>query len=218
MVKIKITALFLALGVSLSAQSFLGSWEVVSVSVGDRSMTPQARWVIFTNQGFESGNGLLRNGAGTFNYDAFSHMLRMNDTLGLDDQFGAFDVEQNGDTMLWQRIEEGEQVSVRLVRTQDLPLRPLDQCVGLWAAEEGDQVDLMFLSWTKNYRITFKDGSREQGVWYGHPHRAEIIFLPWDRNKESRSFKIETGLWEELHFQSTNDTAEQHHFNRRRSF
>ncbi len=214
----KVLYILLFIGFNSQAQEFLGMWEVVSVEVGDFKNTPQAKWILFEEEGFRSGNGFLKNGAGTYTYQHKTKALKIQDSLGFEDSNGPFIVSFEGETMIWQRNEDEGLVTVRLERRSELPMRPLDRIIGIWLPEEPDSISYVFLSWTRNYRIRFADGRTENGVWHAHAHRPELIFLPWDRSKKSRSYWIETGPWEELLLKSAADESQQHHYSRVRSF
>lgn len=57
------------LPLSLKAQA-TGLWEVTKVIVGQEEMTPVAKWTQINKDGtFETGNGWLQNGNGTWTFD-----------------------------------------------------------------------------------------------------------------------------------------------------
>lgn len=173
----------------ISEKGLMGYWLVEKVQVGSRTMTPDAKWIHFrTNQSFVGGNGFLRNSAGLYTYDSLKANLKLNDSLSLEDPFGSFKVKCDKDRMDWQRVEEGQEVKVSLKRTTDLPMAMSDQLRGLW--KEKDSFSL-FLSWDRSYRKFLKNGSTEQGVWRNHPHRPELVLIPWDQKKTSQFYKIE---------------------------
>ncbi|WP_421753856.1 hypothetical protein [Croceimicrobium sp.] len=205
-------------GPSLSAQNILGLWQVTNVQVGDKEMTPQEKWIRFSEQGFEGGNGLLQNGAGTYLWKAQEMKLSMNDSLGFVDPFDAFKVEVTDSSMQWSRQEEGMEVTVHLKRIQSLPLRMADKVVGVWQAESEDSLAYVFFRWDKVYTIVYKDGSRESGLWYAHAHRLELSLHPWDKNERSRHFKILAGPWKTLHLEPADRTGIDWIFSRRRTF
>lgn len=208
----------LVAGPSLSAQDILGLWQVTKVQVGAKEMTPQEKWIRFSEQGFEGGNGLLQNGAGTYQWDRENLKLSLDDTLGFKDPNGAFAVEVLDSIMRWTRIEEGMQVRVDLKRIQNLLLRLADKLVGVWEADNQDSLAYIFFRWDRVYIAVYKDGDRESGLWYAHAHRPELSLHPWDKNKESRHYVIIAGPWESLHLEARDQIGHNWVFSRRRSF
>ncbi len=208
----------LIMSFNLPAQKILGLWEVKRVEVGERERTPQAKWVEFSENGFIGGNGLLRNSAGTYKWDPNASSIRMVDTLGLKDPFGAFSVSWTGDTMLWERVEDEAKVRVMLVSAVDIPVRLSDKAVGIWTPKTSDSLSYMFLRWDRLYVLQYKDGRRYSGVWQSHSHRDELVFLPWDRTRKPRTFKIEQGPWNELLLFSDDKPSQGGAFNRSRTF
>ena len=207
--KIRILFFPLLLSLGAQAQKFLGLWEIVKVEVGSQEMTPQSKWIEFDSLGFKGGNGLLQNSAGLYTWDSESRSLSLNDTLGFEDPFEAFRVSWQGDTMIWQREEEGAAVKVICLSADVIPKRMSDAAVGIWIPREsGDSLSYLFLRWDRIYIEQYKDGRRFTGVWQAHAHRPELIFLPWDRNVKPRSYRIESGLWEELILQSNDDSSQ----------
>ncbi|QNR24369.1 hypothetical protein [Croceimicrobium hydrocarbonivorans] len=208
----------LVAGPILPAQNILGLWQVSKVMVGDREMTPQEKWIRFSEQGFEGGNGLLQNGAGTYQWDRENLKLSMDDSLGFEDPNNAFSVEVSDSTMQWSREEEGMQVNVFLKWISDLPLRLADKLVGVWEADNQDSLAYVFFRWDRVYIAVSKDGKRESGLWYAHAHRPELSLHPWDKNKKSRHFKIIAGPWRILQLKATDQSGLEWIFSRRRSF
>ena len=64
-----IVTVFIIINYSYS-QSMVGLWEVVEVSVGNKKMTPIAKWMrINKDNTYESGNGWTQNSIGTWTFD-----------------------------------------------------------------------------------------------------------------------------------------------------
>lgn len=197
------------LSLSLQAQNFMGFWEIEKVKVGNQEMTPQSKWIKIDSLGFKGGNGLRQNSAGLYTWNAERSTLSLNDTLGFKDPYEPFELSWQGDTMVWQREEDGAAVKVICLRIDEIPLRACDAAIGVWIPSEGnDSLSYLFLRWDRIYIEQYKDGRRFSGVWQAHAHRPELIFLPWDRNVKPRSFRIESGLWEELILQSNDDSSQ----------
>jgi len=218
--KIRILIFSLLLSLGAQAQKFLGLWEIAKVEVGGQEMTPQSKWIEFDSLGFKGGNGLLQNGAGLYDWDTVANTLSLNDTLGFKDLYEPFQVFWQGDTMIWRRVEDGAAVKVICLSAEVIPFRNCDAAVGVWVpSEESDSLSYLFLRWDRVYIEQYKDGRRFSGVWQAHAHRPELIFLPWDRKVKPRSYRIESGLWEELILHSNDDSSEDRQvFYRRRSF
>lgn len=193
--------LFLLLlgALQLRSQSPIGSWEVVSVQVGDRSMTPQAKWIVFEEAGFFGGNGFLQNSAGTYTWNPLELELHMEDSLGFPDPFSPFKLSWVRDTMVWQREEEGQLVRVFLGAMEEKPLRPADHITGVWLAPESDSLAYIRFGWTQTYEFGYKEGPIQRGVWRCHPHRNEVILLPWKREEATRSYQLEIASWNDLY-------------------
>lgn len=216
--KTKIVIVFLFCCSAIWAQSLNGLWQVEKVELAGQMMTPQAKWIHFKDSLFEGGNGLLQNGAGSYNWNAEQSKLSLNDTLGFEDPFEAFLVSFRENAMIWERKEEGQQLKVTLVKTATKPLRPRDGAVGIWMPEPEDSLAFLFLSWTGNYTEQYKDGRRFTGLWQAHPHREELTLVPWDRRQKPRRYKIETGPWNVLSLQLIDKPEQVLSFSRRRKF
>lgn len=173
----------------LIAQSIEGLWLIESVQVGAKSMTPDMRWFKFENGALESGNGFLKNGKGTYEFDARENTLSIRDSLALEDQNGPFKVEDLGaEQMVMSRQEEGMSVKVISRKVNAVPMALADKLSGYWAGRENFSI---YLSWDRSYKLYHLDGSIEYGVWRNHPHKKELALLPWDRKKASRFLAID---------------------------
>lgn len=170
--------LLVALSCSASAQSIAGLWLVEKVMVGDREMTPIAKWFSFDSQGgFTGGNGWLQHSAG--NYVYLHDSLWTEDSLASGVSFGAFALRLEEERLFMGRMEEGMQVQVQMKRIEQRSQAYWDQLVGRWTWGE----DQIFLRWDREYRIFKKDGTREFGTWHPHAHRKELRLIPWEGEK-----------------------------------
>ncbi len=116
-----------------SAQSVTGFWEIKEVKVGGKLMTPVARWTRINEDGsYQSGNGWQQNSEGTWKYDSNSHFFIPEETKGIKEPYGGFQVSFKEGNMIWQREEEGMPVTVTLVPIRKLPKSTADKIVGLW--------------------------------------------------------------------------------------
>lgn len=190
--------LFLGISAALNGQSILGSWEVIAVQAGPHSMTPQAKWVTFETEGFFGGNGYLQNSAGIYHWDQKAQTIRLEDSLGFPDPNPAFQISFKGDTMLWQRLEEGMELTVQLRPMEEKPLRPADHIIGVWAPEDSESLAFIRFGWTQTYELRYKDGRSSRGVWRCHPHRPEVVLIPWDEEEKNQLFLLEYQNWKDL--------------------
>ncbi len=193
--KFILSSAFLLVALSSFAQGLSGLWLIEKVKVGDKEMTPDKKWTEFAKDGsFISGNGYLRNGEGTYQYDSQTGQLLMEDSISLKDKHGAFQTSIDDDAMYWERMEEGMKVQVYLRPIQALPMTGSDRIRGLWQGEDFR----LFLRWDRAFTRYNADGSREYGVWRKHPHKNELALLPWSAKKTPQFFKIEESSYSQM--------------------
>ncbi len=193
--------LLLLLPYCLIAQNITGLWEIKTVNVGKRNMTPVAKWTKINTDGtFQSGNGWLQNAEGTWTFE--DAIFLTNIPLGLKDPFGGFKVSFIDESMIWERMEEGMMVKVTLVKIKNLPKAPADYLVGLWdlVKIEKDKQDLtdslkreqyIFIRWDRLYNQRTIEGKRKTGYWHINGHRPEITFLPHSEGETPESWRVE---------------------------
>jgi hypothetical protein len=196
-------ALFLLL-IQSHAQSVSGFWVVNKVSVGDRSMTPVAKWFKNNKDGtFQSGNGWTQNSVGTWTYDKETKEFIPTNTNGLKDEYGPFQVSFSGDNMIWERQEDGMKVVVTLSEINEMPIAPADQIVGLWSlsnvkkmeedASTGVDPDgnpYLFIRPDRLYRIRNADATFDNGYWHMDGHNPEFHLINHNREKAVQIFTI----------------------------
>ncbi len=165
----------------LASAQVEGFWLVESVWVGEQSMTPVAKWTrIKVDGSYQSGNGWLQNGAGTWTYDAATATFTPVDAYGPADPFGPFRVRFEEETMVWQREEEGALVSIYWQPIESLPRAPADQIVGTWQeAGEENSLQQMLIRWDRLF-VADPLGERRLGYWFMHAHRPELELIPLD--------------------------------------
>lgn len=171
-----------------------GLWEVTNVKVGDEDVTPIARWSQLNEDGsFVSGNGWLQNSDGTWVFDEEESTLTMIIQTGFDDPFEPFSVAfPSEDVMIWNREEQGMQVTVTNRRVNEKPKAPADLVVGLWdlvsAEKEGvdatEEFDpngnrMIFIRWDHLVHDFTSEG-RISGVWRIDAHRPVLDILYYD--------------------------------------
>ncbi len=159
----------------------IGLWKVDNVSVGNEALTPTAKWFLFQPAGeYETGNGWVQNGLGTYNFDSDKQEL-WQAINGEADPKGAFTVSMDEETMTWRRWEEGMEVIVSLSRTKEKPLAPWDMIQGNWTIQKAEGYD--------------KDSGELKSEYMLDPER---YYLGWDRRYrkyDKNDQPIETGLW-----------------------
>lgn len=174
-----------------------GFWSIAKVSVGDRSMTPVARWNKINEDGtFSSGNGWLQSMKGTWSWNEELAQFKPTDKLGLDDPFGPFTVEMTDEGMTWTRMEEGMEVVVHMVPITELPMAPADYLEGKWVqtspAIEGRPARLFF-RWDRIVLLYAESGEKSSGYWHINGHRSNITILPHHSDQQALSWRIEVG-------------------------
>ncbi|NVK26791.1 MAG: hypothetical protein HWE14_02040 [Flavobacteriia bacterium] len=176
-------AFFSLVSFFIQAQNLDGLWLVEQMSMGDQTMTPQAKWVRFNaDSTTESGNGWRQHTIGT--YSLQGDMLSIESSNGIRDKAGDFKVVVTEDRMIWTRMEEGMEVTVNLKRIVELPRTTGDHMLGLWEVESsenvfGDEQPLIKLQirWDNLFVWIVQEESlkRTYGVYSVHGHRDEIL-------------------------------------------
>jgi len=93
--------------------------------------------------------------------------------------------------MIWQRVEEGQNIKVILERSSKLPETYGDKLLGLWKLEnavingryfeetdEKGNKDYIFFRWDKRFVIESAKG-RINGVYNVHGHKPEVELIPY---------------------------------------
>src|SRR6056297_822698 len=191
-------------------KSVEGLWLMSHVNVGDQEMTPVAKWTQINADGtYESGNGWLKSSEGTWRYSTSDQTFRPEETNGLVDPFGPFEVSfpsgEICDEMIWSRDEDGMTVKVTLKRIDELPKAPADEIQGLWVlaeVQENDEVvtkqydpedrQYIFIRWDRIYVERTAGGQRQTGYWHMNGHSPEVIFLSHDAETDPQSWRVQT--------------------------
>ena len=175
-----------------------GLWIVKSVVVGDQEMTPNARWMRFNSDYTQqSGNGWFQHSIGTWVFDKNQKELSIKNTNGLIDKNEPFKVSFEKNKMIWNRVEEGQNIVVNLKRANKLPKTYGDKLLGLWKLKESNgngiffdesiqNNEYLFFRWDKRFLINSSKG-RIRGVYNVHGHKPEIELIPYN-DKIKRSF------------------------------
>lgn len=168
-------------------------WVVDEVTVGDRVLTPTAKWFDFRPNGKQySGNGWLQNFQGTWTYDpAAKQMLSYNES-GEADEYGPFNLNFKGDQMIWQRNEDGMAVKVTLSPADEKPKAPWDKLKGRWTLDGSETwnkttniVDIadvegfsLFFLWDHGY-VKYDAGQKQvdRGIWQMGAHSTTVIMV-----------------------------------------
>ena len=180
-----------------------GLWIVQSVMVGEREMTPNARWTRFNaDMTQESGNGRFQHSYGTWKLNPESNELTIINSNGLKDLNDPFVVTLNENEMIWKRTEEGQNLKVFLTRSLSLPETYGDRILGLWKLESavgngnyfeqsGDNAanDYIFFKWDKRFEIKTGKG-KIYGVYNVHGHKPEVELIPYGDQVNRDFWKI----------------------------
>ena len=183
---------------SINQAPVVGLWEAVKVEIGKEEMTPRVKWTRIKPDGkFDTGNGWLTNGDGTWDYDPEGSMISLTNETGFYDPFGPFEIISFTDsTMVWNRMEEAREVSVFYKKINDIPKALPDMATGIWDFESAQRMGqdiseeydptgsrFIFLRWDRKY-IDFTNNGRTDGVWNIDAHRAVIDILYYDKDKD----------------------------------
>lgn len=180
-----------------------GLWIIKSVTVGEEEMTPNARWTRFNSDSTqESGNGKFQHSYGTWKLSPKTNELSIENSNGLKDLNPPFVVTINQDEMIWNRMEEGQNIKVSLVRSSHLPETYGDKIIGLWKLEETvgngnyyNQTDItktndyLFFRWDKRFVIESEKG-KVNGVYNVHGHKPEVELIPYGDQVKRDFWKI----------------------------
>jgi len=184
--------------------SFTGLWEVKSVFVGEKTMTPVAKWFQINDDGsLTGGNGWLQNVESVWEFNDSSNELLFI-TGGLPDEFGSFVIDLDQSKMKWSRFEDGQQVDVHLALVEYKPLAPWDEIVGLWKwiGMENQSIktneiaiatikpDWTRIRWDRRYDTFDASGKRtETGIWHFDAHKP--ILTIFDNKSEKFEWEVE---------------------------
>ena len=224
----QLLTIFLVLSLVISCESkknndsIVGLWEVTKVAMGDQEMTPVAKWIRF-NDDFtqESGNGWVQHSVGNWTLDPTTNQLRVNNTNGMEDKI-PFEVNLTGNSMMWKRIEFGEEVVVSLNRIDQIPTAEANKLLGGWKFQsivvDGKDVSdslnpnnkaMLYLAWDHAYRLRNYPEGEKFGIYrtHGHMQRIEMML-----NYNSKDMKMQAYFYEfdgdTLTFKATNKEEE----------
>lgn len=186
------------------AQSVVGFWKVDLVMVGERNVTPVAKWFHYhPDHTYQAGNGWSQNSIGTWAYDKKKAEFIPFSSNGEPDEFGAFKTCFENGKMYWEREEEGMKVVVTLSPTTEMPMSPKDSIAGTWnlvsVTKEGKDITPMenaskaaelHISWGGTYRKTAPDGASAHGFWHMDPHHPEFHLVDWNREVDFVAYHV----------------------------
>lgn len=189
---------------SALSQPIVGFWGVSSVVVGERTMTPVAKWFRYNSDGtFQSGNGWTQNAVGTWTFDTRNSKLSSSNTNGIKDDYGPFLVTPEGSTVVLERQEDGMKVRVTLVKIDAMPAAPADQICGLWKLEKVTGKDghvkndfdpglrqFLHVRPDRRYRLRNPDGTFAHGYWHMDGHKPEFTLINDDRKIDYAAFTV----------------------------
>jgi len=174
-----------------SEAQFTGLWQVEKVTVGNNAMTPVAKWFLFTDDlKSYSGNGGIQNSKGTYSFDKKKSEFLFYDSSGIADEFGPFTVEFYPSKMTWTRSENGENVEVFLLQTDEKPEAPWDKITGNWLLASDESKSIYFF-WDGGYRArNGLLGENQFGIWQINGHRPELKLASDQGDKNDSSWDI----------------------------
>ncbi len=176
-----------------------GLWQAEQVMVGDRDMTPPARWARFGADGsYEGGNGWLKHEEGVWNYQPAEQSLSLEVTQGIIDEAPPFRLSFIEEGMVWEREEEGMPVVVNWKRIEALPQGVSDRAYGLWQlidsrGEEGVEADgrrFLHLRWDGVFVEGHTPEGRITGYYRINPKDPYLILMFHDQAGNG-----EAGTW-----------------------
>jgi len=179
--------------------SIEGLWVVKQVKVGNREMTPNARWMRFNADSTQqSGNGWFQHSYGTWKMNNKTQELSVIDLNEINDPYEPFKVRIENNMMNWTRTEDGENIEVTLEKSEQLPATFGDKILGLWKLEEaiGDDEyfspneneptsDYIFFRWDRRFVLNSKK-AKVNGVYNVNGHKPEVELIP-DNEQLNRS-------------------------------
>lgn len=176
-----------------------GLWSVKRVKVGDKEMTPIARWMRFNADSTQtSGNGWLQHSVGTWSLNSENKLSVLNEN-GLTDEAEPFLVNLEQNTMTWSREEEGLKVQVFLERIDDIPASNGNKLMGLWKLENkinaknndvNSEIKSIYLSWDNRFIKQFVSGKKEYGIYKIHAHKPELQLVNYGSNPKFTFYKF----------------------------
>ncbi len=217
-----IVTLLIFNSLTINAQKIVDFWEIKTVIVGGKTMTPVAKWIkINKDRSYQSGNGWLQNAEGTWQFDKKNNLYSTTETMGIKDEFGPFTVEFNDDKMTWLREEDGRIVTVSLEKITKMPKATADELVGLWdlttvtkndiditATFDPDNKCYLFIRWDRMFVKRNPKDNRITGYWHINGHKPEITFLPKTKNNESWRVEITATEFKMIGISDTNIETE----------
>ncbi|PWN07890.1 hypothetical protein [Rhodohalobacter mucosus] len=195
--------LFAGSGMAAQPPQFTGLWLIEHVQNGTEEMTPVAKWTrIHADGTYESGNGWLQNSSGTWTFNREDSTFLPVEKNGLTDPFGPFKVAVEGSRMTWIRVEEGREVVISLIKTDELPKSIADRIQGLWGLKMAVEEDVditntmdpngryfIFIRWDRIYIEQMADGKRASGYWHMNGHHPELTLLPHSGDQPALSWR-----------------------------
>ncbi len=185
----------------------IGLWEVKTVMVGERNLTPVAKWFRFnSNNTFESGNGWTQNSAGDWSLDTSKRHLTLYEKIALSEGNDPYVFIFKDDKMTWTRTEFGEEVTVKLEKIDEIPRAPTDKVQGLWdfemVVEDGQDISsthdpdsnrIIFIRPDRRFRDEHGPKGLKQGYWQMNMHQPLMTVIPEDRNQNPEVWEVQFG-------------------------
>jgi hypothetical protein len=145
-----------------------------------------------------SGNGWVKPSTGTWSLGA-ENSFRIFNANGLKDEL-PFTAKVDGNTMIWEREESGENLKVSLVKIDKIPTSDADKLLGLWKldsvsgplkTELEPNLKSLFIRWDRVYEKQLADGKKVVGVYKTHGHRNELQLVNYGDNPKFEFHKFQ---------------------------
>ena len=171
-----------------------GLWLVDKVKVGNKEMTPVARWMKFNPDSTQtSGNGWLQHSIGTWSYK--NDKLSIINLNGINDNADPFSVDLELSKMTWSREEEGQNVQVFLHRIDKIPTSDGNKLMGLWKlneinSEKIESTKTLYIAWDNTYIKQSASGKKEYGIYKIHGHKPELQMVNYGKNPKFTFYRF----------------------------
>ena len=173
----------------------VGLWLVKKVEVGNKEMTPIARWMSFKSDSTQtSGNGWLQHSLGTWSLN--ENKLSITNTNGFNDTNEPFNVVLNPNTMTWSRKEDGQNVKIFLEKINKLPTSEGNKLIGLWERIPINDsliyqhTSILYLRWDNTY-VKHNEGARKKyGIYKIHGHKPELQLVNYGDKPEFKFYNF----------------------------
>ena len=166
-----------------------GLWLIEKVQVGMEEMTPVARWThLQKSQSQTSGNGWQQHTIGSWSYDPARRQITITSEKGLKDEFDSFSIiDIDRHRMVWAREENGEDITVRLKRINEIPVAPMDNLLGAWRLTnnvenipQAKSMTHLFFRWDRLLLVYDAEQKRKYSMYRPFSHAPTIQIIHYE--------------------------------------